>query len=711
MNDDMLSPQSFSVEPARRDRITAISSAVQRRPVVVVLGMHRSGTSLCSHILSALGVDMADKIPGPGNPALTPDNPRGHWERWEIVEFHDRILGLFNRDYSGRFHDFALPVAWWADPRVAEIRREIVGFLEKRMGEGYFGFKDPRTVRLMPVWHQIFIELKLTPKIVLCLRNPAQIGRSLSARDRLDREIGEYRWLVHMVDFFRYTNKYDFCAIEYEEWFSKPLANVEKLQQFLDLPWQQSEDDLALVLSGIIDPAARHDDPNHPGPSQPQVRSLYELARRLGHGGVREEIASIVSRFVGFQQLQRPFIAEFEDIAQTAVKYSEIAREAASLRTVVGERDADLAAADARAGAAEGRLAEAMAEIEAQRGQIAELVSERDQAAGFKTVLAEREATLAELSRQHGEVVGALTLEAARAEAAAREAALAQAERASQEREVAQADVRALREKLAATERENEERTAYVAELQFETATLSGTLAAARQVGKAAIAAFRIETAAAATPVSFADGHRPSHASSESGRVDSIAVPSRPKMALDRVVDRLRLGSRREKPDITALANSARDARQWELAVRLYRQTLDRDPRNPPIWVQYGHALKESGELRDPDKLARAELAYRQALSLDPGVADSYLQLGHALKLQGRKEEAIAAYLRAFALDASRSDAIDELSGFGWSEVELSELRYQAAHAARPAAQDGHESHAEPAAVGGGPGGALVVGV
>ena len=106
MNDDMLSPHPLSIEPPRR-RITAISSAVQRRPIVLVLGMHRSGTSLCSHILSALGVDMADKIPGPGNTSPAPDNPRGHWERWEIVEFHDRILGLFNRDYWGRFHDVA----------------------------------------------------------------------------------------------------------------------------------------------------------------------------------------------------------------------------------------------------------------------------------------------------------------------------------------------------------------------------------------------------------------------------------------------------------------------------------------------------------------------------------------------------------------------------------------------------------------------------
>ena len=181
MNDGMLSSLSRLIEPVPRDRVTAISGGLQRRPIVLVLGMHRSGTSLCSHILSAIGVDMADVT----SPA--PANPRGHWERWEIVEFHDRILGLFNRDYLGRFHDFPLPVAWWADPRVAQIRRKMIAFLAARMGEGCFGFKDPRTVRLLPVWHQIFTELKLAPKIVLCLRNPAQVARSLNARDGSSR--------------------------------------------------------------------------------------------------------------------------------------------------------------------------------------------------------------------------------------------------------------------------------------------------------------------------------------------------------------------------------------------------------------------------------------------------------------------------------------------------------------------------------------------
>src|SRR5271165_2076530 len=461
MNNDMPSPQSLSIETPQRNRITAISSAVQRRPIVLVLGMHRSGTSLCSHILSAFGLDMADDIRADAT------NARGHWERWEIVEYHDSILGLFNRDYLGRFHDFALPVAWWADPRVVQIRREIVAFLEHRMGESYFGFKDPRAVRLMPVWHQIFNELKLAPRIVLCLRNPAQISRSLNAREGLDPEIGEYRWLVHAIDFFRYASKYEFCTIEYEEWFRNPPVNIEKLQKFLDLSWQQSEADLALVLSGIIDPALRHDDSDHREAGQPLVRTLYKLAGLAGQDGVRDQIAYIVSQFVSFQQLQRPLLQAFEGVAEIAAKYPEIEQEASGLRKAVSERDALVDATKLRANAAESRLADAFAEIEAQSGQIVELAREHDERAeiervanGLKATLAEREIALAEHSRRADELRAALQV--AQSEAAAREAALRHAEQEAQERrataEAMQGEIATLRDALTQAERAVQER-------------------------------------------------------------------------------------------------------------------------------------------------------------------------------------------------------------------------------------------------------------
>ena len=160
-------------------------------------------------------------------------------------------------------------------------------------------------------------------------------------------------------------------------------------------------------------------------------------------------------------------------------------------------------------------------------------------------------------------------------------------------------------------------------------------------------------------------------------------------MALDRIAHPPRRGWRRRTvAELVTYADRSRDAREWKEAARLYREALERDPDNPPVWVQYGHALKESGELNHPDKLAQAEIAYRRAQSLDPRAADTYLQLGHVLKLQGKTNEAEASYLRAFALDPSIPYPLQELSRLGWSETQTAELRGLIAFS-RPPAQTG----------------------
>jgi hypothetical protein len=722
-----------------------------------------------------MGIDMTDEI------SANSSNVENKFERREIVEFHDRILRLFNRAYSGPFHDFSLPVAWWANPYVRQIRREIVAFLKERIGDSYFGFKDPRAVRLMPVWHHILNGLKLTPKIVLCQRNPSEVARSLKALEGVDLEIGEYRWLIYMIDFLRYTSSFDVCVIDYEEWFNDPLANFEKLREFLDLRWQQREVDLTLTLSGIINPALNHSHSAHRRTNQSLVYRLYELTSRTGlDGPAREQISDFVSRFVNFQQLQRPFEQAFEGVAEVATKLLEIQQEAASLRAAIDEHDQIIEAANARANAGEARVAEIEDEaahlraaiderdqiieaanarasdgearvvgIELEAAHLRAAIEERDQiievanarasaaearfaeieleAARLRAAIAERnqiaeaadartsagEARLAEIELEAGHLRAAIEerdqiIAAANARTSAGEARLAEIEleaghlrAAIEERdqitEAANARANAgearfteIEEKAAHLQAAIGERDQIIEAASARASAaeaLYSTLTAARQVEKAALAAFRIDTTAPANPAG-PRGWRLRCQQIVLGQPEFLNWACRPRrgeMALDRVADLLRLYW---KPRFISLADRARDAGQWELAVRLYRKALDRNPYNPPIWVQYGHALKESGELRDPDRLAEAELAYRRALSLDPGVADTYLQRGHVLKLQGKTEGAQAAYLHAFALDPSIPFAPVELSGLGWSEAELRQLRQQTA---RGSAGDGHE--------------------
>ncbi len=65
-------------------------------PGIVVLGMHRSGTSAVTRVLNLLGADV-----GPAADLIAEyDNPSGHWENKTLTACNDRILAAFGRSWD-----------------------------------------------------------------------------------------------------------------------------------------------------------------------------------------------------------------------------------------------------------------------------------------------------------------------------------------------------------------------------------------------------------------------------------------------------------------------------------------------------------------------------------------------------------------------------------------------------------------------------------
>ena len=114
--------------------------------------------------------------------------------------------------------------------------------------------------------------------------------------------------------------------------------------------------------------------------------------------------------------------------------------------------------------------------------------------------------------------------------------------------------------------------------------------------------------------------------------------------------------------------DAARDRRDWKVASHFYRQYLRHEPKSAEIWVQYGHSLKESGEL------GAAGLAYETALSLEPRNFDTHLQAGHLHKLRGDAAAAVEFYKSAVKLNPIHPDAMRELRNLGVSKQELASI-------------------------------------
>lgn len=209
------------------------------RGIIVVLGMHRSGTSLVAGMLDRLGVHMGRYlVPARG------DNPRGFFENQEIVEVHKRLNRLLRRRPMTLAGTLPMPDGWLAHPGVARYRAQLVEILRAELaaaGAGPFGFKDPHTARFLPLWQQVFAELSLQPRYVVATRNPAAVAESLRRRDNIRSDHGELLWLQHYVEALQGGMDHVAGVFQYEDWFADFDGQFRRLAAVVGVPAADTE--------------------------------------------------------------------------------------------------------------------------------------------------------------------------------------------------------------------------------------------------------------------------------------------------------------------------------------------------------------------------------------------------------------------------------------------------------------------------------------
>ncbi len=233
--------------------------AAQGREIVLVLGMHRSGTSLLSNILHLLGVDMIDQ------PTLvSKKNKTGFWERQEFVAIQDEILATLGVPIGSPAHAVPMKPGWWRAVEIRDLKKRLRDLLAEKLAEVRrpWGFKDPRTCRLLPLWGEIFEELDVIPRFVWAVRHPAEASLSMTQKNPRARPIpvtqSEVMWLTYNYDILRYTGQHWPIIVPYDQWFEDSLSLAKDLAHELDLIWQGSDHELEAVLGGLISTAQRH---------------------------------------------------------------------------------------------------------------------------------------------------------------------------------------------------------------------------------------------------------------------------------------------------------------------------------------------------------------------------------------------------------------------------------------------------------------------
>lgn len=167
----------------------------EKKQFIVVLGMHRSGTSMLTAGLAHGGIHVGCELMGAGK-----GNIKGHWEDNDIVALNNRVLDELNIkwDTLGEINPQLLFDS--KDSLIEEARALLRSKVNS--ADEVFAFKDPRTLRLFPFWRRVFEGIDASVHYIFGFRNPVDVCESLNKRDGKSYIYSQLLWLHHNLDSF-----------------------------------------------------------------------------------------------------------------------------------------------------------------------------------------------------------------------------------------------------------------------------------------------------------------------------------------------------------------------------------------------------------------------------------------------------------------------------------------------------------------------------
>ena len=242
---------------------------------VLVLGMHRSGTSVLARTLKSLGVAVGDE--DAMLPAHPTDNPTGYWERSDVVASHDEFLASAGYSWSRvagiAASDFD-PVALHT---LEERLRQTIARLDQ--GGRPWLVKDPRLCLLLPQWSRLVGGIAC----VVAVRDPRDVAASI-LREQL-RGAFTSSFLLALWEKYLRTALADMAGrralfVSYERLLADPVREGARIKRALaELGVAGLHDPSDKELEAFVDPRLRRSAaPTHSRLSDSQQQLFAWLA-------------------------------------------------------------------------------------------------------------------------------------------------------------------------------------------------------------------------------------------------------------------------------------------------------------------------------------------------------------------------------------------------------------------------------------------------
>ena len=223
---------------------------MQSKQIIVVLGMHRSGTSALTRGLKIIGADLGDRLMSP----VEGDNPTGFWEDLDFYEMDVELMNALVGEWDSlaQIDQDALRAALGGDQfsqAVALVNRKLANV-------GLFGLKDPRLARLMSFWKEVFSHCNVDVEVVLALRNPRSVADSLFKRNGIDRGKSYCLWICHVLEILRNCAGLKYVVVDYDNLVESPENEFRRIAR--EFGHSVNAEELQAYKASFVEGELRH---------------------------------------------------------------------------------------------------------------------------------------------------------------------------------------------------------------------------------------------------------------------------------------------------------------------------------------------------------------------------------------------------------------------------------------------------------------------
>ena len=222
---------------------------------ILVLGMHRGGTSALAGVLQRLGFDLGSTL----MEAAQGVNDKGFFEHLDAFRIHERLLAALGRS---RFDPREMPAGWQEHPAFRIAVDEVRALIERDFSHStYWAVKDPRLCRLAPVWLAASSALGIEPRVLLIVRHPLEVARSMQAQHWVVSAARSHLcWLQHMLEAERATRGLKRSLVVYDDLLSDWRDARARIGEDLDLEWPEAASGCDADVDAFLDASERHFD-------------------------------------------------------------------------------------------------------------------------------------------------------------------------------------------------------------------------------------------------------------------------------------------------------------------------------------------------------------------------------------------------------------------------------------------------------------------